>query len=137
MKERMLEICFRDYDGYKMVQDCVLQYIKQVLRCPNPSIEVALNEAVNNALCHGAGKRVIIKLGIIGGKRLVIRVKDKGGGFAAGKYLESEEEDLFSESGRGIYLMKMLTDCLRYNKKGDEVLLMKRISVQGQEEAFG
>lgn len=100
-------------------------------------LEVAVNEALNNGF--RAGQQVCMKGRKIG-NRLIFRIKDDGPGFSTEKVnahlrkpMEEEEFDaefdeiLLAEGGRGILIMKMFSDKLMYNQKGNEVLLMKKI----------
>jgi len=100
-------------------------------------LEVAVNEAVNNAL--RVSEQVGIKIKRLGNK-VAIRIKDDGPGFLAAidnagfindPLLEAEFDSKFdeireAENGRGILMMKMFCDQVLYNAKGNEVLLVKR-----------
>lgn len=90
---------------------------------------LAVNEAVNNALIHGAGQnygdvRITIKL--LGGRKLLIRVKDSGQGFSTAIPLLNIENN-WEEGGRGRFLMESLMDQVRYNRTGNSVLLIKNL----------
>lgn len=99
-------------------------------------LEVVANEAINNAM--RVSERVRIKMQKIG-SRVIFRIKDYGEGFTksatiqninkiALNELEQElEELLLAESGRGILIMKLFCDYVLYNKRGNEVLLMKQV----------
>lgn len=101
-------------------------------------LEVAVNEAVNNAI-YSAEKSeqffVHVRLNCFG-RLLLVRVKDSGAGFGGNRTLKDMEEmrdELFSEagmyeSGRGIMLMKAIFDQILYNRQGNEILLIKRIA---------
>ncbi|MEF3254372.1 MAG: ATP-binding protein, partial [Deferribacterales bacterium] len=59
---------------------------------------------------------------------LKIKIKDSGKGFDTSKIkLNYSEEDLFKLHGRGIMIAKMYFDDILYNRKGNEVTLVKRI----------
>ncbi|WP_346356130.1 ATP-binding protein [Azotosporobacter soli] len=137
MKVHLLEVAFRDYDGYRLVRHCLYEVLRKVV-LDSGAMEVALNEAVNNALLHGGCEQrhtqVVVKMDVIAGRRLIVRVADGGGGFAhpgkAGNghgVGETVRDGIMAESGRGLHIMQMLTDYMRYNQAGNEVLLMKRI----------
>lgn len=100
-------------------------------------LEMAVNEAINNGLCAGGRVRVTIRRL---GNRIVIRVRDDGPGFPndgvndqiRGAMTDENFDTKFdeinlAENGRGILLMKMVTDRLLYNAAGNEVLLMKQL----------
>lgn len=134
-----MKVSFGDAEGFCAVRDRIHGFIRSVLRQEQSIFEVALNEAVNNALAHGLPEDkqllITIKLNIIGGNRLIIRVKDNGPGFCVAtmaKELDGCSEVPFiqrltAESGRGLLMMKALADYMRYNRQGNEILLMKKL----------
>ena len=94
-------------------------------------LEIALNEAINNVLFHGSGQGYV-KIKPIG-RQLALRVKDYNQGFDAKGVLgqfatktPAEIADAVSarETGRGLLIMKLFTDKIYYNQKGDEVMLV-------------
>lgn len=91
-------------------------------------VELVLNEAVNNGLT--AGGRVSVVLRRIG-PWLVMRVKDDGAGFAGNEKLREvaapEFDGGWEEGGRGLFLMQAYCDRVLYNRRGNEVLLMKHL----------
>ncbi|MDR3600277.1 MAG: PAS domain S-box protein [Desulfosporosinus sp.] len=97
------------------------------------TLEVAINEAMNNGFYYGGHAR--IKIRRMGGK-LIIRVKDDGLGFNTERVTVQLKEDMYDmefdellevEGGRGILLMRLFCDKVIYNAKGNEVLLMKKV----------
>lgn len=98
-------------------------------------VDASISEAVWNAWEHGHGQNrdypILLKVNFLK-HRLVVRVYDQGGGFDWRPYqLSSDVKHWFpkmddlDESGRGIMLILRVMDCLRYNDKGNECLLMK------------
>ena len=94
---------------------------------------IAVTEAVNNAIIHGnkcnPQKEVIIS---IEGKteEIIITIKDHGGGFDPSMVADPRQpENLLKEHGRGIFLMKEISDQLsfRSNKSGTIVILNFKI----------
>lgn len=148
MRDRVLELKFQTHREYRLVRAGVAEYLQQTLQgLPEDQViltEIALNEAVNNSFRHGTmkerGSCVLLKLAVVDGKKLVIKVKDNGGGFNANERLAmmrepNPEADSFGllpdpllESGRGIYLMWTAMNIIRYNSKGNEVTMVKLIS---------
>jgi DNA-binding response OmpR family regulator len=60
-------------------------------------------------------------------ERFACRITDDGGGFAWRSLPEASDPDqLFSGSGRGIIVTRLLMDEVVYNDRGNEVLLVKR-----------
>lgn len=138
MKEHMLQVHVSDYQEFKQVRQGVLTILRTLLQTQHSAMEVALHEAVNNAFHHGSNPEhpmVTIKMDVICGKRLIIRVQDNGKGFTASDYVQGVKADyeaildekVLAESGRGISMMKLLSDYICYNHQGNEVLLMKKI----------
>lgn len=135
-------LTFRTQEDYRQIREVVQEDIRKIVgREYSFLVEVAINEAVNNALNSNKGhKPVTLYIRVTSGNRLIIRVKDQGDGFDASKALEkiSDSDDylfenkLFDESGRGLSIMKSVTDKVIYNRKGNEILLMKHLGENKQ-----
>jgi len=94
-----------------------------------PGLLLAITEASTNAIIH-ANKGDENKLVTIDvtkdDKQLTIRVKDQGKGFDPSKIPDPTETDnLLKDSGRGIYLMRVYMDDLKFNvtPEGCETIL--------------
>jgi serine/threonine-protein kinase RsbW len=92
-------------------------------------VEVALREALANAVLHGnhqkAGKKVYIHCRIRLGELLII-VKDEGTGFDPTNLADpTHVANIKSTHGRGIYLMRALMDDVHFEQGGTEVHLRK------------
>lgn len=134
--EKEKRFIFHTYEEFEKVR----QQISTYLQCASPHnhimLEIALNEAVNNALFHTEkGTKIELKIRLTNSKRLIIRVSDNGEGFPVdGKLCDTGrdpfEERLFEESGRGLFLMKSIVDNVRFNKKGNEVMLIKHLGTE-------
>jgi serine/threonine-protein kinase RsbW len=94
-------------------------------------IELALREALENAVVHGNQEnpetKVHIRCRCQPGKEISIVVTDQGKGFdfekIAGNDIASDPD---SEHGRGIQLMKAYMDDVHFERGGSEVHLRKR-----------
>jgi serine/threonine-protein kinase RsbW len=93
-------------------------------------IGLALREALANAILHGAkadpSKR--IECSVTGDKTrgIHIVVRDPGEGFDPGRVSSpTAEQNLFSDHGRGIYLINKLMDEVRYERNGAEIHMRK------------
>lgn len=114
-------------------QVMIAEFLEQNAATCDVLLEVAINEAINNAI--ESGKRVYLKMKRIG-NRIVVRVKDSGTGFRPRKLRAHSEKELeeefnqlgLAERGRGIMMMQMFCDQIIYNAKGNEVMLIKNIS---------
>jgi serine/threonine-protein kinase RsbW len=94
-----------------------------------PGLLLAITEASTNAIIHGnksdESKLVTIDVDKEDGQ-LVIRVKDQGKGFNPALIPDPTETDnLLKDSGRGIYLMRVYMDDLKFNvtPQGTETIL--------------
>lgn len=94
-----------------------------------PGLLLAVTEAVTNAIIHANksddSKKVEINVKTENGK-LIIIVKDEGIGFDPAKVPDpTAPENLLKDSGRGLYLMRVYMDDLRYNvtDTGTETIL--------------
>jgi serine/threonine-protein kinase RsbW len=95
-------------------------------------IELALREALENAVVHGNREnpetKVHVRCRCQPGKELSIIVTDQGKGFdfekTAGSGITS---DAAAEHGRGIQLMKAYMDDVHFERGGSEVHMRKRL----------
>ena len=96
-----------------------------------PGIEIALREALANAVVHGNGnvedKRVLVRAYCSPSQGILVVVRDEGPGFDPARVPDPREKDrLELPHGRGLFLMRELMDHIEHRKGGREVLLVKR-----------
>lgn len=91
---------------------------------------LAVTEAATNAIIH-ANKCDVSKLVKINAhiedSKLIVKVKDEGKGFDPTSLPDpTRPENLLKDSGRGVYLMKVYMDDVKYNKtpSGLETILV-------------
>ena len=73
-------------------------------------IKVAVGEACNNAVMHGAGEGSEYEIKFMPGEgKIEIHVKDQGSGFDENEYEEPDLDNL-KGNGLGIYIIKSLMD---------------------------
>jgi serine/threonine-protein kinase RsbW len=94
-------------------------------------VELALREALNNAVVHGnqenPEKKVHIRCRCGSGNEVSIVVTDQGRGFDFGKIFgEGLTSDATAEHGRGIQLMKAFMDEVHFERGGSEVHMRKQ-----------
>ena len=94
-------------------------------------VEVALLEALANAVKHGCGgdasKTVEVCVACEEGQGMLIVVRDPGGGFEPGEIPSPVTgENLFFDHGRGIFLINELMDEVEYRGGGTEIWMRKR-----------
>lgn len=95
------------------------------------TLMLLLSEAVTNAIIHGnklnPSKSVDVEVRI-NQKQIVSTVKDQGDGFVpedADNPLD--EENILKASGRGIFLMKQLSEGVKYEENGTKLrFILKR-----------
>ena len=97
------------------------------------SLLLAVTEATTNAIIHAnkcdINKVVTVDVDVKNSK-LIIKVKDEGEGFDPSVIPDpTEPENLLKDSGRGVYLMKVYMDDLKYNvtPTGTETILTLNI----------
>lgn len=94
-------------------------------------VELALNEAIANAVVHGCkndpGKKVRVCVACEEDRGMLVVVKDPGEGFDP-ETLPSPVvgERVFETHGRGIYLINRLMDEVRFEKGGTEIWMRKK-----------
>src|SRR3989442_4372108 len=93
-------------------------------------VEVALREALSNAILHGnrldARKLVHVRCRCDCGSGLSVVVRDQGQGFDPDGVPDPLAfENLNSEHGRGIHLMKLAMDEVSFERGGTEVRMRK------------
>ena len=94
-------------------------------------IELAVQEALVNAIRHGCGndpgKQVQCCVTFDAAGELVIVVRDPGPGFdVAAVPNPLEGDNLFKGSGRGVFLINQLMDTVEFTEEGRKVLMRKR-----------
>ena len=94
---------------------------------------LAITEATTNAIIHAnksdTSKKVNLNVAV-SGDQIKISIKDEGKGFDPGKVPNpTDPENLMKDSGRGLYLMRIYMDELKYNltPEGTETVLVMNI----------
>jgi len=93
-------------------------------------IELAVQEALANAVIHGCkedpAKQVRIWVGCDQSRGMVIVVRDPGGGFDPGQIPSPiKGENVYSDHGRGIFLINRLMDDVSFKRGGTEIWMRK------------
>ena len=106
------------------------------------SVELALREALNNAVLHGnrldPSKLVRVYCRCELGKGLSVVIKDQGSGFDPNAISDlSAVENLLAEHGRGILLMRSQMDEVSFGCGGREVHMRKRVGPRTSPEDSG
>jgi serine/threonine-protein kinase RsbW len=117
--------------------DSVVQGVMQIVRqmqCAagkEDDIELALTEALANAVVHGAKSdpSQIIECDVACDETrgMLIVVRDPGPGFDPAQLPSPlQGHNLFSNHGRGIYLINQLMDEVKFHNNGTEIRMIKR-----------
>jgi serine/threonine-protein kinase RsbW len=117
--------------------DPVVEQVMEAVRdtkCLNgkeDAIELALQEALANAVVHGAkedpSKTVECLVACDEQRGVLIIVRDPGEGFDPGMIPTCTlGENLYSNHGRGIFLINQLMDEVKFRKNGTEIHMVKR-----------
>ena len=95
-----------------------------------PGLLLSVTEATTNAIIHAnkCDKDKMVKIYVNKeDSKLIIKIKDEGKGFNPENVPDpTEPENLLKDSGRGLYLMKIYMDDLKYNitPTGTETILI-------------
>ncbi len=116
---------------------CVVERVMGVARKMNCApgkefeIEIALREALVNAIIHGSrrdpSKKVQCCVACDEDRGILLVVRDSGKGFNPKRLPNPlKGENLFSSHGRGIYLINQLMDEVTFKRGGSEIHMRKR-----------
>ena len=115
------------------VVDQVMQAVRE-MKCVNgkeDAIELSLQEALANAVVHGAkedpSKTIECLVACDEQRGILIIVRDPGPGFDPSAIPScTMGEHLYSNHGRGIFLINQLMDEVKFHKNGTEIHMVKR-----------
>jgi serine/threonine-protein kinase RsbW len=122
-----------DRDAVDPVVRSVMNVVRETNCAPGSedAIELALTEALANAVVHGAkndpSKIVECDVACDDARGVLIIVRDPGPGFDPGKIADPcHGENIYANHGRGIYLINQLMDSVQFHKNGTEIHMMKK-----------
>ena len=100
------------------------------------NILVAVTEAVNNSIQHGnksdPSKSIRVNLEVTG-KELSFKITDEGEGFDHNKIPDpTDPENIEKINGRGVFLMKNLSDRVEFDDSGRAVTLFFLLSPKAE-----
>jgi serine/threonine-protein kinase RsbW len=91
------------------------------------NVLIAVTEAVNNAISHGNEQVSSLTIDVAVGdakESFCFKIKDQGNGFDYHNLPDpTAPENILKENGRGIFLMKNLSDEVEFNEAGNEVII--------------
>jgi serine/threonine-protein kinase RsbW len=122
-----------DRDAVDPVVQTVMELVRQIHCEPekHDAIELALTEALANAVVHGAqgDPSKIVECDVVSreDQSILIVVRDPGKGFDPGEIPNPlGGESVYSDHGRGIFLINQLMDEVKFLKNGTEIHMIKR-----------
>ena len=115
-------------------RDCIVElenFIKEVFEnfelTPDlyPNVLISLTEAVNNAIKHGNlndRKKIVRVRTYVHAESVKCTISDEGSGFDYDKVPDpTTPENIQQEGGRGVFLMKQLSDSIAFYDNGSTV----------------
>lgn len=134
----MKEIDFKinsDKSDIKIVEDILseINHYSELEQEKVVNLQIALSEALLNAIVHGnkENREKFVYINIIYEKKYIcIEVRDEGKGFDLNSLPNpTDDENLYKEHGRGIFIMKSLVDefkCSASDKGTKYTLIVKQ-----------
>ena len=121
-----------DRDAVDPVVRSVMSVVREMKCAPGreDDIELALTEALANAVVHGAksdpSKTIECDVACDDQRGILIVVRDPGPGFDPSQIANPcHGENIYSNHGRGIYLINQLMDEVRFERNGTEIHMRK------------
>ncbi len=122
-----------DRDAVDPVVQGVMQIVRQ-MQCAGgkeEAIELALTEALANAVLHGCKsdptKIIECDVACDETRGMLIVVRDPGTGFDPTALPDPVQgQNIYADHGRGIYLINQLMDEVKFLKNGTEIHMIKR-----------
>jgi serine/threonine-protein kinase RsbW len=122
-----------DRDAVDQVVRSIMNVVREMKCAPGreDDIELALTEALANAVIHGAksdpSKVIECDVACDEQRGILIIVRDPGSGFDPAKISDPRQgENIYSDHGRGIYLINQLMDEVQFHKNGTEIHMLKK-----------
>lgn len=109
-----------------VLKECQWRGIEDDARLEN--VAICLEELLDNAFIHGnrrdREKKIKVKMAF-DAEKFVLSIKDDGEGFDGAGYLEKiREEQASIPEKRGLFIVDLLMDDIRFNKKGNEAIVV-------------
>jgi len=96
------------------------------------NISIAVMEAIDNAIIHGNDNNIEkkVRLGFeLKPGEMIFEIDDDGGGFDVNKIGDPTdiEDEKTKDIGRGLFIIRSLADEVRFNEKGNKIVLIFKI----------
>lgn len=139
LREEFVEFTYSLSSDVEMVSPFIDQLMRKVhtlrpMDGTEVDIEVALREALLNAVGHGnrknPSKRIYLRVRCRADGEVSMAIRDEGAGFEIDSVPDPiAPEQLMPTHGRGIYLMRALMDEVSFHEGGTVVQMRKRTSL--------
>jgi serine/threonine-protein kinase RsbW len=132
MRELLHRSIPADFEAVGSVTDDIAERLVALEVPEQKRLEIALavQEALVNAVVHGCGgdssKTVSCKLQCDDKDRIIIVVTDPGPGFSPQSVSDpKQDEKIYADHGRGVYLIRQLMDEVQFERGGSEIKMWK------------
>ena len=135
LREEFVEFTYSLSSDVKMVSPFIDQLVRKInilrpMDGTDVDIEVALREALLNAVVHGnredPSKHIYLRVRCRADGEVAMAIRDEGAGFEIDSVPDpTAPEQLVSTHGRGIYLMRALMDEVSFEEGGTVVQMRK------------
>ena len=139
LREEFVEFTYSLSSDVEMVSPFIDQLMRKInilrpMDGTEVDIEVALREALLNAVIHGnredPSKHIYLRVRCRADGEFSMAIRDEGAGFEIDSVPDpTAPEQLMSTHGRGIYLMRALMDEVSFEEGGTVVQMRKRPSL--------
>ncbi len=115
----------------ELMKFCELLFKNGIIKNHLFGLNLVLREGLTNAVKHGNGLdpekivRCLMKIDLQG--KIYIEIEDQGDGFDWHKIQDKSFYDVLSDHGRGLVIMRLYCPDHEYNKKGNLLILKKRL----------
>ncbi len=136
MTVKIYHCSFRDqFIAYHVILPSIRLFLGEFVTQDTGLLEVAISEALTNALDASHGQPIFLTLYFKPPFRLRILITDHGKGFDVDHErlrihsIDLDEDPYCAESGRGLWIMHQVFDHVQYNSRGNKVLLTKEFNM--------
>ncbi len=136
MESQHLQCCFQDEAvAYQVIMPMIRLYLGMLPIKDIGMIEVAISEAVSNAIRACGDRNVHLQMYVHPPQGFVVRIRDHGKGFDVDHAMKKlnewdqgiPDDSLYEESGRGLWVIHQVFDEVQYMRAGSELLLIKSL----------
>jgi serine/threonine-protein kinase RsbW len=126
----IMKYSFASADEFFKSREKIRSHLAAICPAEAERLFVALNEALNNAFIHGTKEDGENKITASIARKenvLVITVRDGGVGFNHRRDGDAGE-NMWEEGGRGLEIIRHFTDGVKFNRRGNEITMHKKLS---------